>query len=72
MIQKKYYCTIRVSYFINNRNLPYIKLYKIIANSIVNACKLAKEINKNEHLDDETYKFINATNLSEEEIYIEI
>lgn len=72
MIQKKYYCTIRVSYYINNRNLPYIKNYKIIANSITNACKLAKEINENEHLDDETYQFINATSLSEEEIYIEI
>ena len=72
MIQKKYYCTVRVSYDINNRNLPYIKNYKIIANSTKSAYKLAKEINENEHLDDETYKFIGATSLSEEEIYIEI
>ena len=72
MIQKKYYCTVRVSYYINNRNLPYIKLYKIIANSITNARELAKEINKNEHLNNENYKFVDATSLSEEEIYIEI
>ena len=72
MTDKKYYCTVRVSYALNNINFAYVKFYKVIANSIASACEIAKEINKNEHLDNENYKFIHATSLSEEEIYIEI